>query len=69
LGDHALAPYASALGSADAELAPLVSDATLTDVVALVPHDWLPAEGRAAYVDYLAARVAASRSWLPEASR
>jgi hypothetical protein len=69
LGDHALAPYASALGSADAELSPLVSDALLTDVVALVPHDWLPTEGRAAYVDYLAARAAASRSWLPEASR
>jgi hypothetical protein len=69
LGDHTLAPYASALGSADAELGPLVSDALLTDVVALVPHDWLAAEERAAYVEYLAARAAASRSWLPEASR
>lgn len=63
LDDHALAAFARGLPVADAELAPIVTKELLTEVVALVPEDWLPADERATYVDYLAARVATSSSW------
>jgi hypothetical protein len=67
LDDHALAPFARGLPVANQELAPLVTDDLLTEVVALVPEDWLPVEERARYVEYLAARAAANGSWLPRA--
>lgn len=63
--DHALAPYARGLRAADAELAPLVTEDLLTEVVTLVPDGWLAAD-RATYVAYLEARAKASASWLPE---
>ncbi|MFF8593582.1 HipA family kinase [Streptomyces sp. NPDC015220] len=70
---HALGHYAPDVRSADAELAPRVTPGLLRSVLAEVPDAWLadepgftgPEEVRAAYVDYLAARVAASRAWLP----
>jgi hypothetical protein len=67
LEDHALAPFVTGLGIADAELSPLVTEELLTEVVALVPADWLPEDQRPAYVAYLAARAAESRAWLPRA--
>jgi hypothetical protein len=67
LEDHALGPFATGLGVADAELSPLVTDDLLTEVVALVPEQWLPAAERPTYVEYLAARAAESRAWLPRA--
>ncbi len=66
INDHALAPYARGMRVADAELAPLVTGELLSDVVALVPEDWLPAEYRATYVTYLEARARASTTWLPK---
>jgi hypothetical protein len=65
--EHALAPFVRYLPAADAELRPLVTDALLQEVVALVPTDWLPPAERAIYVTYLAARAAASAAWLPGA--
>lgn len=70
---HALGHYAPDVRAADAELAPRVTRELLRDVLAEVPDAWLteepgfatPDEARGAYVDYLAARVAASREWLP----
>jgi hypothetical protein len=73
--DHVLAPFANRLEEADAALAPLVTAEVLGEVVDLVPDSWLtgepgfdgPGAVRAAYVEHLLARVAAPRSWLPEA--
>ncbi|WNM31179.1 hypothetical protein RKE30_12515 [Streptomyces sp. Li-HN-5-11] len=70
---HALGPHGPDVRAADAELAPRVTGELLRDVVAEVPDAWLmeepgfatPDEARHAYVGYLAARVRASKEWLP----
>ena len=72
---HVLAAHLAHVAEADAELAPRVSRDLLADVLALVPDEWLePAPGaedvpalRAAYVDFLQARVTGGRAWLPVA--
>ncbi len=71
--DHVLAAHLSGVPDADAELAPMVTRELLEDVVARVPHQWIePLPGherdevvRAAYVDFLLARVSRRRGWLP----
>ena len=71
--DHVLAAYLPGVPDADAELAPQVTRELLEDVVAQVPHQWIePLPGhehdrviRAAYVDFLVARVSGARAWLP----
>ena len=73
--DHVLTAYRPGLAEADAELAPQVNQSLLEEVAAEVPDDWLePVPGaetadalRAAYVEFLLARVAGGRAWLPEA--
>jgi hypothetical protein len=73
--DHVLAAHASGVRSVDAVLAPQVTRALLEEVLDEVPDDWLepvpgavtPGELRAAYVDFLLARVGGSRPWLPVA--
>ena len=65
--------YLDGVPEADAALAPLVTRDLLEEVVALVPDVWLePMPGaetpdalRAAYVEFLLARVAGERAWLP----
>src|SRR5215207_9566267 len=69
LGDHTLAPFARAVPAAARELAPMVTDVLLTDVLALVPDDWLGPDDRSSYVRYLSARLAAMSSWLPGVTR
>jgi hypothetical protein len=67
IGDHVMLPFASSLDAAHRRLAPLVTEALLRSIVALVPDAWLvphPIAGdataqRDAYVAYLLARVAA----------
>jgi hypothetical protein len=70
--DHVLAPYATGLGAAHAELGPRVTADLLTEVLALVPDEWLlgsdfesAAAARAGYVGHLVARLAQARAWLP----
>ncbi len=71
--DHVLAAYSDGVAAADGSLAPLVTRELLFDVLAQVPDEWLePVPGspdadslRAAYVEFLHARVAGERSWLP----
>lgn len=70
--DHVLRGYLDGVVAADAALAPRVTRELLTEVVDLVPEDWLePVPGadtaavRAAYVDFLGARVSGDRPWLP----
>ncbi|MDJ0467102.1 HipA family kinase [Streptomyces sp. H27-C3] len=64
--DHVLAPFRPDIAAAAAELAPLVTEALLTEVAADVPAEWLVDEPgfettdalRRAYVDALLARAA-----------
>ncbi len=71
--DHVLGAYLPGLHEADAALAPQVTRALLEEVMAEVPDEWLevpPGAGgveavRAAYVEFLHARVSGERSWLP----
>ncbi|MEU4147013.1 HipA family kinase [Streptomyces parvulus] len=70
---HALGHHTPDVPAADAELAPRVTREMLREVTRRVPDAWLtpeagfgtPDEVRAAYVDYLHARVRASGQWLP----
>jgi hypothetical protein len=73
--DHVLADHVAAVAAADAELSPRMRRSLLEDVVAEVPEPWLePPPGatadivRGAYVDFLLARVAGPRTWLPGVS-
>ncbi len=74
--DHVLHAYAGGTALADAELAPRVTAALLTEVLALVPDSWLAPDTvyptvaaiRAAYVDHLRARVARRTRWLSGAA-
>jgi hypothetical protein len=69
--DHVLAAHLPGVPAADAALAPQVTRDLLEEVVARVPEEWLePVPGadtaavRAAYVDFLLARVSGDRPWL-----
>ncbi|MFC4467571.1 HipA family kinase [Streptomyces xiangluensis] len=70
---HALGHYAPDVRTADAELAPRVTERLLREITAEVPDAWLadepgfatPDELREAYAGYLHARVRASAAWLP----
>ncbi|MFF7603737.1 HipA family kinase [Streptomyces parvulus] len=70
---HALGHHTPDVPAADAELAPRVTRELLREVTRRVPDAWLTPEAgfgtpddlRAAYVDYLHARVRASGQWLP----
>jgi hypothetical protein len=67
IAQHVLLPYAAPLATAHSRLAPLVTEALLRAVVALVPDAWLPLvaaiggadDQRVAYVRYLLTRVGA----------
>jgi hypothetical protein len=71
--DHVLAAYRHGVPAVDADLAPRVTRDLLDEVAALVPDVWLePVPGaetpdalRAAYVEFLLARVRGDRAWLP----
>ncbi|MEZ0088915.1 HipA family kinase [Streptacidiphilus sp. EB129] len=72
-GDHALLRFAPDVAAADGELAGLVTEELLREVLALVPEEWLDGEPgfagpdavREAYLAHLAARVSGPRDWLP----
>jgi hypothetical protein len=75
--DHVLLPCATDLAGADARLAPRLTPEVVRAVVDLLPDEWLadvplfpdPGAHRAAYVDYLLARLAEPRAFLEEAMR
>lgn len=69
VAEHVLLPCAGSIAEADAELAPRVTPELLQDVVAAVPADWLEGADPRVYVDYLAGRLAAPRSFVAEAER
>ena len=71
--EHVFATYAGQLPELDAELAGRVDATLLAEILDQVPDEWLepagevtdPAGIRQAYVDYLLARLANRRAWLP----
>jgi hypothetical protein len=71
--DHVFLAYADGLVAADAEIAALLDEETLAEVLDRVPDEWLePVPGaatpdavRAAYVGFLTARLG-TRQWLPQ---
>ncbi|HET6626620.1 MAG TPA: HipA family kinase [Nocardioidaceae bacterium] len=71
--DHVLAAFRAGVAAADEALAPLVTRDLLADVLAQVPDEWLepvpgcpePQDVRAAYVEFLQARISGDRAWLP----
>ena len=71
--DHVLAAYRRGVPDVDRALTPRVTRDLLEEVAALVPDAWLePVPGaetpdalRAAYVEFLLARVDGDRAWLP----
>jgi hypothetical protein len=72
--DHVLLPCAGSILEADAALAPVLTRDVIDEVVALVPDEWLDDaargdERRAAYADYLSARLEAPREFAVEAER
>ncbi|WP_214322412.1 HipA family kinase [Nonomuraea sediminis] len=60
--DHVLAPFATQLDRAAAELAPRITREVLEEVTALVPEEWLMGDPREAYVEHLLER--AGGEWL-----
>ncbi len=70
---HVLLDVAGDVAGAHERLAPMLTDRLLTDVVALVPDEWLeqapglaePADVRGAYVEHLRARLNRPDAWLP----
>jgi len=68
--DHVVLPVAGSVAEADAALRPLVTPDLLAEVLALVPDEWLdaslgtPAEVRAGYAAYFAARLADAPTWV-----
>jgi hypothetical protein len=73
--DHVFRNHAAELPAADAELRALLGPEVFAEVLAQVPDAWLepvpgaddPAALRAAYVDFLSARLE-TRQWLPPAA-
>lgn len=75
--DHVLLPWASAIDSADARLAPRLTPAVMQAIVAAIPDRWLagepsfetPAAHRAAYMAWLQSRLEARHIFVQEARR
>ncbi|MDQ3812102.1 MAG: aminotransferase class I and II [Chloroflexota bacterium] len=75
IAEHVLLPFAGDLLAADARLRPRLDRATLGEVVATVPDEWLHPEPdvgdtsavRSAYLTYLVERVNGPRPWLEQA--
>jgi hypothetical protein len=75
--DHVLLPVAGSIIEADARMAPLLDDSRLWSVIGSVPDDWLPDDERtgdadrqrAAYHDYLSARLEHPRPFVQEAEQ
>ena len=70
--NHVLLPFATELEQADADLRPRLTAEVLSQVLELVPDEWLrdepnfewAADVRAAYLEYLSARLKEPRSWV-----
>ncbi len=68
IAEHVLLPAAGSITAVDEQLAPIVTPQLLTEVVALVPTEWLTSTPAEAYVDYLVRRLSAA-AFADEAER
>ena len=57
ISEHVLLPYASSPVAAGERLRPRVTEPLLVDIAAAVPDEWLEADDRRRYVDYLLTRL------------
>ncbi|MEZ5123971.1 MAG: HipA family kinase [Solirubrobacterales bacterium] len=69
IADHVLLACAGSIEQADARLAPQVDRPLLERLAALVPGEWLAGPPRETYVEYLARRAQAPRTFAEEAER
>ncbi len=77
VAQHVLLPYASDMAAADDRAHERLSRLVFADIVAALPETWLaayydgqpPDAVRAAYIDYLSARLDRSHEFTGEASR
>lgn len=75
--DHVLLPLAGALATVDPQLTARLGEQQIRAVIDLIPDDWLEGEAtfnspdanRAAYVEYLLARLAPPHTFVEEALR
>jgi hypothetical protein len=67
--DHVFGDCAPAVPALDAELAASITPELLTEVVALVPDEWIAEGDRDRYVGYLLGRLADRSAWLPGGAR
>ena len=72
--DHVLLPYATELAAVDAAFRKILTNELITDIVALVPDEWLvdetftsPAQNREAYTRFLTTRIAHSLTFVKAA--
>lgn len=73
--DHVLLPRATRLSIVDEEFRPVLTDELITDIVGLIPDEWLtvdapfdtPEQHRAAYIEFLTSRVANSQTFVNQA--
>jgi len=73
--DHVLLPWATELYEADTQFRAILTPELISDIVALVPDDWLggesifdsPEQHRQAYAEFLNTRIAHSAIFLKEA--
>ncbi len=63
--DHVLKPFATALATEGPALAARLTPQLLTEVIALVPDEWLEDGDRDAYLHQLSARAERPEAWLP----
>lgn len=67
--EHVLLRWAADISGADAALRPRVKEAQIYEVLAAVPDDWLPEQGRRGYSEWLLARVEGAQTFVEEAVR
>ncbi len=75
--DHVLLRHASVLADVDLACAAALTEPIITDIVGLIPEEWLALEGeglpagevRGAYTRYLLQRLEAPRAFVEEAAR
>jgi hypothetical protein len=75
--DHVLLPFADRIDEADAALPVRLTNERIAAITALIPDEWLDDDPlfasrdahRAAYADYFAARLVATRAFAEEAAR
>lgn len=67
--DHVFGDSAPLVPAVDADLAASITPELLTEVIALVPDEWIAPGDRERYSGHLSARLADRSAWLPGGSR